>query len=43
MFDFPWWAWVLFGLVVVVIGYLKLKVFNMMMKKKTPSSVEKDD
>jgi hypothetical protein len=43
MFDFPWWAWVLFGLVVVVIGYLKLKVFNMMTKKKTPSSAEKDD
>ncbi len=37
----PWWAWVLIAVAVIVIGYLKLKVWNAMTKK--PKKFEKDE
>lgn len=34
MFGLDWWVWILIAVAVVGIGYLKLKVFNAMIKKK---------
>ncbi|MGA0875805.1 MAG: hypothetical protein ACO3QN_02300 [Bacilli bacterium] len=39
----PWWGYVLIGLAVVVIGYLKLKVWGAMTKKKPPVSPKDED
>ena len=38
----PWWAWILIAIVFASIGYLKLKVWNAMTKKK-PKKFEKDE
>ena len=39
----PWWAWVLIAVAVAVIGYLKLKVWNSMTKKKPIQSEKNED
>lgn len=38
----PWWGWVLIGVGVIALGFLKLKVFNKIMTKK-PKIVHKDE
>jgi heme/copper-type cytochrome/quinol oxidase subunit 2 len=38
-----WWAWVLIAVAVIVIGYLKLKVWNSMAKKKPTQSEKNED
>ncbi len=38
-----WWAWVLIAVAVIVIGYLKLKVWNSMAKKKPNQSEKNED
>jgi uncharacterized membrane protein YciS (DUF1049 family) len=38
----PWWTWVLIAITIAGIGYLKLKVWNTMAKKK-PKRFEKDE
>lgn len=38
----PWWAWILIAISITVIGYLKLKVWKSMAKKK-PKKFEKDE
>ena len=38
-----WWAWVLIALGVLALGYVKLKVFNRILKKKkTPVFKDED-
>ena len=37
-----WWGWVLIAVAFAVIGYLKLKVWNSMAKKK-PNQSEKNE
>jgi hypothetical protein len=39
----PWWGWVLIAVAVIVIGYLKLKVWNSMAKKKPNQSEKNED
>jgi hypothetical protein len=39
----PWWVWVLVAVAVAVIGYLKLKVWNSMAKKKPNQSEKNED
>jgi hypothetical protein len=43
MLELDWWVWVLIGLGVVIIGYLKLKVWGAMSKKKTPTKHQEND
>lgn len=44
MIELDWWVWVLIAVAVVGIGYLKLKVWGAMTKKKTPPKhTENDD
>lgn len=39
-----WWGWVLIGLGVLALGYLKLKLFNkILQKRKTERPVIKDE
>lgn len=39
----PWWGYVLIGVGVVLIGFLKIKVFDHLMKKRKPKVVHKDE
>ncbi len=39
----PWWGWILIAIGVVVIGYLKLKVWGTMTKKKSVKPNQKEE
>lgn len=39
----PWWGWILIAVAVVVIGYLKLKVWGAMTKKKPVQQNQKEE
>ena len=39
----PWWGWILIAIAVVVIGYLKLKVWGLMTKKKSNKPNQKEE
>jgi len=43
MVELDWWLWVLIGVGVIVIGYLKLNVWGAMRKKKTPPKQQEND
>ena len=43
LLGLDWWIWLLIIVAVIGIGYLKLKVFNAMMKKKPKSSHQEKD
>ncbi|MDD2429012.1 MAG: hypothetical protein PHQ85_05465 [Eubacteriales bacterium] len=38
-----WWVWVLIALGVLVLGYVKLKVFNNIIKKKKRPTFKDED
>jgi uncharacterized membrane protein YciS (DUF1049 family) len=39
----PWWAWILIAMTIAGIGYLKLKVWNSMTKKKAKKIENNED
>lgn len=44
LLGLDWWIWILIAVGVIGIGYLKLKVFNAMLKKKPKQTqIEKDE
>lgn len=39
----PWWAWVLIGIGVIGIGYLKLKVWNSIVAKRRAAAEQEPE